>query len=353
MSWENNSVSRRKFLAGAASAVAAPMIMRPARAAGRSNVVNLVTWGGTYQAGEVKTVLEPFTKETGIRVDIVGAPDLAKVKAQIETGNVEWDLIEIPGEWGATGAREGFWEKLDPSLFDLSDLAIKPTEYTVPMNIYVGGITWNPKRFGPGKHPRDFADYFDLKKFPGRRTFRKRAGETLEAALLGDGVAPKDIYPIDVNRAFKALDRIRSSIAAWVEATPQTSYLVQTGEVDFSYTYVNRVFATTQAGGGVPLAFSFAQNLIGKEDWAVLKGAPNRENAMKLITYAMRPDTQARLASIVKVGTVSRKANAMLTPEVRKWMPNLENPENLIINDEWWAENDAVVSRRFQEWLLG
>ncbi|WFU14556.1 ABC transporter substrate-binding protein [Bradyrhizobium sp. CB3481] len=345
-------LSRRTVLAGTASVLAAPMLIKPSRA--QSNSVTFTSYGGSFQEALEKHVMKGFTEETGIKVNIVPAPELARIKAQLLTGNVEWDIYSGAGAEAAAGSKQGFWEKLDPSLFDLEDLVVRPESDRLSWNIYTSGIAWDPQKYGPGKHPTNFAEYFDLNKFPGRRLlFRTLRGSPLEVALLADGVPSKDIYPLDLNRALKVLDRIRPSIATWVESTPQSISLVQTGEADFTFTYATRVKATTETGGGKPLAFSFEQNLIYSEDMALLKGAPNKENAKKLISYFVRPEVQARVMNQTGLIPVSRKAVPLLTEQTRKWQPNFENPKNLIVNNAYWADNFEVASRRFKEWILG
>ncbi|MGL3104585.1 ABC transporter substrate-binding protein [Bradyrhizobium sp. BR 1432] len=345
------SVSRRSFLGGAA-ALAAPALIRPSRVLSKSNTVTFTSYGGSYQEILIKNVFTPFTEETGIKVNLVPAPTLAKIKAQRLTGNVEWDIFLDAGATVAFGSKEGFWEELDPSLFDVEDLVAPPKKDSVTYDFYPGGTAWDPAKFDAGKYPANFADFFDVKRFPGRRAFSNRPNNVLEVALLADGVASKDMYPLDLDRAFKALDRIKPSVAAWVESTPQTISLVQTGEADFSYTFSNRVKATTEPGGGKPLAFSFEQNLIYPSDLAVLKGAPNKENALQLIAYFLRPEVQARLENQAANIPVSKKARNLLSTEARKWQPNLHDPKNLTSNSAYWADNYDAVSRRFKEWLL-
>jgi putative spermidine/putrescine transport system substrate-binding protein len=343
-------MSRRSFLAATASVVG-PMAIGHSSAAASSSSVTMVGYGGTFQEMLVKYVMNPFTEETGISVNFVPAPDLAKIKAMLLTGNVEWDIYNGPGTWVASGSRQGFWEKLDLSQFELRDLAVPAIGDSLAHELYAAGITWDPKKYGPGKHPTNFAEFFDLKKFPGRRAFRTSPDGPLEAALLADGVSPKDIYPLDLDRAFKVLDRIKSNVV-WAGATPQTVSLVQTGEVDFSYTFSNRVKATTAPGGGVPLAFSFEQNLIFASPLAVLKGAPNRENAIKVIAYMLRPEVQARLEDQVGNIPSSKKAVSMLQAEARKWQADLNNANSLMVSSEYWADNFEAVSSRFKEWML-
>ncbi|QQO23711.1 ABC transporter substrate-binding protein [Bradyrhizobium diazoefficiens] len=349
-----STISRRSLLFGTASVLAAPMVLKGSRAAAKSNSLTITSSGGSYQEILVKTVVNPFTEETGIKVDILPRPEMAKVKAQQLTGRVDFDVHYPTAAEAAYGSKEGFWEKLDLSMLDLKDMPIPPTSDVVVTDTYVGGIGWDPKKFGPGKHPANFVEFFDLKKFPGRRAFLNRAETTLEAALLADGVPPKDIYPLDIDRAFKALDRIKPGIASWVTQTPQTISLVQTGEVDFSYTYANRVQATNEPGGGTPLAFSFEQNLLYADPLTILKGAPNKENAMKYIAYFTRPEVLARLCDLDACVPNSKKAMSMMSDQTRKWLPkDIDSPNNLVISGAYWADNLEAVSRRFKEWALG
>ncbi|MCT2581260.1 MULTISPECIES: ABC transporter substrate-binding protein [unclassified Mesorhizobium] len=348
-----STVSRRTFLAGMTGVLAAPVVLRTSRAAADSGSLTFTGYGGSYQDAVVKNVVNPFTEETGIKVNVVPAPDLARVKAQQLTGNIEWDVFDGSSTEGATGSKQDLWEKLDLSMFDAGDLATAPNEDFIPWGLYTGGIAWDPNKFGPGKHPSTFAELFDLEKFPGRRTlFLNAPSWNLEIALLADGVPPKDIYPLDLDRAFKMLDRIKPSIPSWPPTSTQTISLVQNGEVDFCCTFANRVKATNEPGGGLPLAFSFEQNLLDAEVLTVLKGAPNKANAMKFVAYCVRPEVQARLNNQLGGTPVSKKARPMLSAEVRKWQPDFDSPVNLFIDVPYWTDNSEAVTARFKEWML-
>ncbi|MCK1504511.1 extracellular solute-binding protein [Bradyrhizobium sp. 18] len=347
-----STVSRRFFLTAGAGALAAPLGIRASAAAAKSNSLTFTGYGGSYQEQLTRLAINPFTEETGIKVNVVPAPDLARVKAQLLTGNVEWDVFDGNSAQMASGSKLGFWEKLDLSGVDVGDLAVSPTSDAVVWGAYGSGFIWDPKKFSDGKHPATCAEFFDVKKFPGRRSLRTGAFGNLEAALLADGVLPKDMYPLDLNRAFRALDRLKPSIAVWATTNPQSISLVQTGEVDFASSFANRVKATTEPGGGVPLAFSFEQNLLDSEGLAVLKGAPNKENAMKFIAYLLRPEVQARMDNEMGSVPVSKKAQSMLGPEIRKWQVDLNNPKSLYLDAGYWADHREAVEQRFKEWIL-
>jgi len=349
-----SGMDRRRFLQLAGSVVAsgtlaAPMIVTSRKALAAENLT-VVSWGGNYRQGVEEAIAKPFEKEFGVHVTLVDTPDLAKVKAQVMTNNVQWDVFDAPGSMAFTGAKNGYWEALDPALFNASDLIAPVGPQMVPFYGFTGGVCWDSKRFPDGKHPQTFADYFDFKRFPGQRTLRNRAFETMEIALLADGVPPEKVYPLDVDRAFRALDRIKPHIANWVEQTPQTVTLVQTGQVDFSYTYATRVKAAQEANQ--PIDFSFKQTLTGLEYLVVLKNAPNRNNAMKFLQFALRPDRQAALMNLHGNTPASRSARPMMDPAVRKWLSDPNNKSNLLINDAYWGDHFDELTLRFKEWAL-
>lgn len=345
-------VSRRKFLVGAGGAVAAaswPLILTPGKAKAAERLV-LISWGGAYRESIEANYVKPFTQETGIPVVISDTPDLAKVKAQVMTKNVEWDVFDGVGSMAMSGQKEGYWEPLDKSVIDLSHLGAGVYPNTAAFYMAAGGIAWDPKRYPDGKHPVNFKQYWDAAKYPGRRSFRTRVSETLEAALIADGVAPRSLYPLDVDRAFKALDRIKPHVAKWIEQTPQTITLLQQNEVDFTYTYASRV--KPAAVGGQSIQFSFDQTLNVAEYVQVLKGAPNKQAAMKFVAFMLRPDRLAAFCEQLGLAPNSDKATALLSPEAKKWVPNMASPNNAVIDDAWWAANYAPLERRFKEWLL-
>lgn len=341
----SKGISRRQFLATAGVAtVAAPFVLRqPSRAA--SNSLVFVTWGGSYRTGLEEGIIKPFTAETGINVTVIDTPDLAKVKAQITTGNVEWDVFDAIGGPAFSGSAEGFWEPLSASLFDASDLSVPVEADMVPLYTAPGVVAYNSDRSAEGQYPTNFTEYFDLEKFPGRRTLRNRPFEALEMALLADGVAPAELYPLDVDRAFKKLETIKPNIVKWVEATQETISLLQTGETDFTYTYPTRV-----KNAGPPMACSLEQTLSQVEYLTVLKGAPNKENAFKFLSFALRPEVQAATMEQIVNRPVSKKAFEMLSPEARKWLPTAE--ADVMIDSKWWAGNLESVNRRFKEWVM-
>ena len=343
-------VTRRTLITGTAlAAVSGPLLLTPGKAKAAERI-SLISWGGAYRKAIQTAFVEPFTKETGIEVQVADTPDLAKVKAQVSSGDIQWDVFDCPGAMALSGSSDGFWEKLDKNVIDTSDINVPVGDDYLPYYTYAGGVGFDPKRFPDGKHPTNFVQLWDVKGFPGRRGLRTRVSETLDIALLGDGVAPDKLYPLDVERGFKALDRIKPNIKNWIAETPQTIALVQNNEIDFSYTYSGRVWAAQKEG--VSIDFSFAQTLNSLNYMCVLKGTPRKADAMKFMAMLVRPDRQAAFADILGYTPTVRKAVPLISADARKWMPDMANPGTVVMDDKWWQSNYAPLQKRFSEWLL-
>jgi putative spermidine/putrescine transport system substrate-binding protein len=341
--------STRRDLLVRGAALALPAVIIPARAFADQKLV-FVSYGGTTQEAQEKTVIRAFQQETGIQVITASGPDVAKLKAQVRTGNIEWDVVNFIGSQAVSAAREGLLEKIDYSIVDASDMFLPTKEATLPWYSYGGGIGYDPNRHPAGKHPRDWPQFWDARSFPGRRGLRSRPDENLELALMADGVPAKSLYPLDVDRAFKSLDRIKSHVAKWMAETPQTISLLQANEVDFVFTYSGRVEAAKKQG--LNLAYVYESNIVTPAYMCVAKGTRNRAASMKLVNYFLRPDLQAAFCNVMGYTPVKRAAMKLLTPEVRAQQPNLDDPTTAVTDVEWWADNFAEVNKRFKEWLI-
>jgi putative spermidine/putrescine transport system substrate-binding protein len=349
------ALKRRTFLkttATAAGAASWPLILTPGLAKAANKIV-FALWGGNYQEAMEAAFLKPFTKETGIEVVVAGAPDMGKVRAQIAAKSIEWDLIIPTSGWVTAGEKEGTWEPLDYKQIDISGtLPGAKRDHAMGYITVAGGIGFHTQRHGGGKAPETFQDFFNPAKFPGRRGLRTRPSETLEVALLGDGVPPDKVYPMDVDRAFKALDKLKPHINQWIAATPKTIELIMQNETDFTYTYNGRVWAFAKQG--MPIGFSYKQNLLFMDFVTMLKGSPNKASAMKLLAFMMKPEQQTLMGNAIAYSPTKISAIAKCDPEVKKFFPDMNNPNHLNVTPhmDWWTDKEEELQKRFKEWQI-
>ena len=178
---------------------------------------------------ETHRYLEPFAAETDIDIrleDYNGG--LAQVRAQVETGNVHWDVVDLETADAVSGCDEGILERIDsaalppgpdgtPAMEDFLPGSL--FECAVGILLYSTVYAYNPERIA-GEPPATMADFFDLERFPGRRGMRRVPHANLEFALIADGVPLDEVYatldtPAGVDRAFRKLDLIKDHVVWW------------------------------------------------------------------------------------------------------------------------------------------
>lgn len=314
----------------------------------RTRAAITITYAGVGGSGEQMTkkyFIEPFTAETGISVEYATGPDKARAKAQVEGKQYYWDVYEVSDY---EGEKEGLWEPIDTKIVDPGRFIQKPPSWGVPINSTAGGIGYDPSR--TKNPPKDFAQFWDVKSFPGRRALRRRVIENLEMALVADGVAPSQLYPLDVDRAFKSLDRIKPYVTKWFATTTEGVSLIQAKEADYTYTYTNRVRVAKEAG--VSIDISVDQSIIILTYVSVLRGSPHKEAAMRLLEFITRPERQVSLCNEMGLASAVKDVNQRLDEKTRRWLPDLNNSKNVFYDYRYWGDHLAELTKRFEEWLL-
>lgn len=348
VSSQASRVGRRTIVkAGAAAVAASAFSWRTSRAA---QSITVTCWGGDYEKNVREVFAVPFTAETGIDVNIVNNADLTKLKVQVRNKNVSWDVYDSIGPHILSASKDDLWEPIDTSIVSTKDLIVPGGKDYVGTFLFAAGIAYDPKRFPEGKYPKNFKEFWDVKAFPGRRALRPRVSEMLEIALVADGVPPNQLYPLDVERAFRALDRIKPAVRKWTETTPETISLVINNEVDFSYSFITRVIPSQKAGNSIDMPLEQTVNAV--EYLAVPKFSKNRDAAMKYIAFVLRPDRQAEFSNRMFFSPNNRLAQTRVAAATQKYLPDMENPKNIIINDAWWADNFESLQKRFTAWML-
>ncbi|VDS09405.1 Spermidine/putrescine-binding periplasmic protein precursor [Paracoccus haematequi] len=333
--------------------------------------VNLLSWGGAYGNSHVEAYAKPFEAETGIKVNIADADNPATpIKAMVEAGNVTTDVASVEYADAVRLCDEGLLEEIDPAILvaaedgtaaadDFIEGAV--TDCFVATDVYSMVLAYDDSKF-PDAKPATPADFFDLEKFPGKRTMRKGAKFNLELALMADGVPAAEVYdtlgtPEGVDRAFAKLDSIKDNVIWW-EAGAQPPQLLADGEVTMAYAFNGRIFNAAQ-GEGKPFKIIWDGQIYEMEGWVVPKGAKNLEDAMKFVAWTTSPAPQARAAEFISYGP-PRKSAAALVGNIegtdQPMGPNLPTTEANMTNAlgsnlEFWVDRDAELNERFNSWL--
>ena len=347
------NVTRRRFLAGSAGAgVAAswPLILTPGKPRAGQHEVNIAFGGGRSSEIADEVWAKPFTKESGIKTNMVeGGRSLSDFKSMALTKNFKYDVFAKGGSQAIIAQNEGLLERIpgDFNMPAMSDPAWDKYEYLVAFLAYGNGIGYDPKRNATA--PKTWPEFWDTQKFPGRRSLWANAEEMLEAALCADGADPKNLYPLDVERAFKSLAKIKDDIAVWIVEHSRSILLMQNAEVDFSVTYTGRVYRAQAQG--VSLAVNKEAGIAQPSFWGVLKGAPNKDAAWKFVEFATRPENVA--AYVEKGGNqpTVKAAIPLLSADAKSKMIDFTLPNVVGMSLPWWAENFEEMNKRYKDFL--
>ncbi|EJT02070.1 ABC transporter substrate-binding protein [Rhizobium sp. CCGE 510] len=305
------------------------------------------SWGGTTQDAQKAAWASPFTEKTGTTVVQDGPTDYGKLKAMVEAGEVTWDVVDVEGDYAAQAGKTGQLEKLDFSVIDKSKLDPRfVTDYSVGSFYYSFVIGCNADAVKAC--PKTWADLFDTAKFPGKRTFYKwSAPGVIEAALLADGVAADKLYPLDLDRAFKKLDTIKSDIIWW-SGGAQSQQLLASAEAPFGSVWNGRM--TALAATGIKVETSWEQNITAADALVVPKGSPNIEAAMKFIALATSAEPQAALAKATGYAPINLDSAKLMDPETAKTLPDQQTASQVNADMSYWADNRDAIGEKWYAW---
>jgi putative spermidine/putrescine transport system substrate-binding protein len=371
-----NRISRRDFMRrSAALGLSAQMMVsllaitgaslalatRPARAASSDNKIVVASWGGSFGDAQRKAHFEPFTKATGIEVVLAPQqPEPALLQAQVQSGKVEWDLAEVSLVGAGLLANKGVLEKIDYSAMNAETLkAVNPvvlSEHGVGIFYWPWVLGYNTTSFGPDNHPRNWADFWDVQKYPGPRGMTTMDYEPppLEIPYLANGVTPDKLYPMDIEQGFKYLTAFRDKVVAWTGYDKNPATLLAQGEIVAVPSSSGTLYNTKKQGGAIEWVWD--QGLLYYDAWVMPKGAPHQQNAIRFIEFTLQPQVQAAMTEGYPSAPVVASANDLLPPEIKK--VSLSDPETVkrmvTPNVKWWTDLDANgksnIDRVYEKW---
>lgn len=347
--------TRRLLLASSGVALAAPWIGNAQAQAGEVIIRNP---GGVYEDVMRKYVYEPFTQQTGIRVTTV-ASTAARLLAMFRANNVELDVIDTGDNVLEQLRRQGAlapiaydrWQWSKPE--DVSAEVRLPTR--VANLLYASVLAYGTEAFPNGAHPKSWADFWDAGRFPGARMLADMAtgNPNLEFALMADGVPMESLYPMDVDRAFRVMGRLRPHIRKFWDTGALSAQMMADKEVVLGSVWNGRVQVLIDRGA--PLGIEWNQNMIEVQAVGLFKDARNLENGQKLIDFMLQPELQANYCRELTYGPTNARTFALLPPEQLARMPGSPAFRGIgFFKDiNWWEDNRNLVNRTWSRWILG
>ena len=356
-------VKRTLSALGLSLGISVGAMMAPAAA--EEIEINFVSWGGAYTKSQVKAMIEPYRKlNPNVKINVIDYNGgLAEIKAQIEAKNVTWQLVDLTPQRGISGCDEGLFETLDKVDWPAGADGTPGREDFVEgalLECFVGNISWATvmaynSKLVKGK-PASVADFWDLEKFPGKRSLRKIADVNMEWGLEADGVPRGKIYevldtPEGIDRAFKSLDKIKAK-TVWWEAGAQPPQLLADGEVAFSSAYNGRLYNAI-VKENQPIVLMWDTQVFDLDGFVIPKGAKHKDEVIKFLKFATSSEVLARTTDWISYGPLRKSSMASVNPEILPHLPTApDNFKNAYqYNVEWWADHETELAERFNAWL--
>lgn len=312
--------------------------------------VTFTSWGGAYQEAQTNAYLIDYAAEMGVEIVQDGPTDYAKIVAMVEAGQTTWDIVDIENDF-AIGSTEQYFEPIDYSIVPKDEiLPGLANEYRVGSILYATVIGYNTDEFAEG--PSSWAEFFDPEAFPGTRSLPNRASRYIfEVALIADGVDPSELYPLDVDRAKAVLDRIKDDVIFW-ETGSQSAQQLADGEAVMGMIWNGRI--QTAIDEGAPLAIEWNQHIALPDFYAVPKGAPNKDEAMKLIAYMVSSEHNHKIADHISYAPINVKTFDKVNAEMAPLLPTYEDRPSMgfIVDDAWWDTNRDAMLEAYDAWML-
>ena len=324
-----------------------------------SKTLAVATYPGKVETA-LKEAAKRFEQQTGIRVSVRSDSNyVSQSQVAIDHGNKPPVDMTIP-DGGMVGdlIEGGYLAKIDYDVFEQETLAKlrqeDKGEYSVTTGRLADVLCYNADKYpDSGPVPETWADYFDVKGFPGTRGMRTWDNTPQpEFGLLAEGVPTADLYPIDIDRAVDVIAGID------IAFTPDPAAVLQSlvnGNVSMAPCLYHRVRDMVE--GGAPLAYSINQARLNSSMFVVWDEAVNKDAAMQFIAFLTTPEEQTAYYETSYVLPVNPEALELLDAEEKERFPTEKN-DIFYRDDAWYAatnndgtSNFSAIVTAFQEGL--
>jgi putative spermidine/putrescine transport system substrate-binding protein len=329
-----------------------------------SEQMTVVSFGGAYGAAQQKYMLDPYMKATGNKLLFENySGGIAEIKAQVESGKILWDVVDIEVIDLERACSEGLLEVFPHDTLPPGDDGTPAREDFSPEALAsecgVGNIVWTvlyaySDKTIKGGQPNTIQDLFDTKKFPGKRALRKRPQVNMEWALMADGVPRDKIYatlatPEGQKRAFDKLGSIKSDIV-WFDSWSQAPQLLNDGGAVMVQSANGRIFDAIKKDKK-PFQMVWDNHVFDLDVWSIVKGTKKKAMAEEFIRFATRSKPESGMQDLA-YGPTRKSSYAYIDKAMIEQLPSAHLDVGLQASSVFWADYGESLGEKFNEWLL-
>lgn len=356
--YKQGRLTRRGFVAAMGALGVLPVLGRKAMAQPKEIIV--VNWGGKAKDVLQEVLCDTYTAETGIPVIVDGSgPSAGKIRAMVESGAVVWDLCDSGAGSAIILEQQGMTQPINYDIVDKSKV-LEGTAYSHGVGNYVYSyvLATNPKLLN-GNVPQSWEDVWNVKDFPGMRTFRKSVRGMLESATMAQGVPLAEVYEAlgtddGIKAAIDKFRQLRENIIVWGSGSDSQNLFLQQ-EVAIGNIWSTRAHLLKDQMDPGTFQVSFNGGVVAPGIWVVPKGNPaGTEEVMKFIKHGQKPELQVKWLELIGSGPINPDAAALVPAELQAYNPS--SPENLatqiLYKDEWYAKNQVSAEELYVDALI-
>lgn len=335
-----------------------------ASVASAQETLTVVSFGGAYGAAQQKHQIDPYMAETGNKVlfeNYTGG--IAEIKAQVESGKIQWDVVDIETIDLERACAEGLLEVIPHDILLPGADGVPAEEDFIPAALEnecgIGEIVWstvfayNKETIGD-KIPATLNDLFDVAGFPGKRALRKKPQVNLEWALLADGVPAAEVYtvlatPEGQQRALDKLATIRDDIV-WFDSWSQAPQLLNDGGAVLVQSANGRFFDAINREKK-PFVIIWDGNVFDLDAWGIVKDTPRKQQALDFVRFTTSTKALAGFQDVA-YGPPRKSSMALVDPAVVEHLPSTHVDKGVKADGIFWADYGETLGEKFNEWLL-
>ena len=328
--------------------------------------ITFTSWTGTYMRSQMLGFVRPYESANGVRVNVAHYNGgIGEIRDQVESANVVWDVVDLTQADSLRACQEGLLENLSdvglpdgadgtPAAEDFVDGALN--DCGVGVIVWSTAFAYNQDAYG-NNPPTTIADFFNTDDYPGPRAIRNDPTVIMEWALMADGVAREDVYPMleteeGVEQALAKMNSIRSGLQIW-QAGREPVRLLNAGEVTMASIWTG-TGADASREDGANFSIVFDGQVIELDLFGIPKGSRYKEEAIDFIRFASSSESLANMAKHLPNGPTRQSSLGLLPDEILALLPNspaYQDKISIRSDADWWSRNHARLEEAFQAWL--
>lgn len=310
-----DSLTRRQLL-GAAAMAAVPAWLSGCFKREKKRVVNLFNWS-KYIGPDT---LPAFTRETGVSVRYEEFADEEEMFAKLRGGARGYDLVVVsdylvnrmktlnlimPLPQGALPNFKNIDARFKSPPYDPDNI------FTVPYLWGTTGIGYNKKKIA--KPPSSWKDLWD-ERYAGRVTMLDNARDTISTALLILGKDEAAATEEDLAAAKELLLKQRPIVKQYTSAAYVDGLVA--GEISLAMAWSGDCLQAARENPDIDYVVPKEGSYLWVDNLCLMRGAPHKEDALRLIDHLLKPEVAAGIANTVRYATPNAVARKYLDKDL-------------------------------------